>query len=177
MGTGGNLEVLNSDDREQHCGVRFSGNRRSRLSGPTECRRRRPSFPSSNGGISGGVVHSSIVVGNTADGTPNTSATGQNNIIDAPFSTVLLDLATNGGRTLTHALANGSPAIDAGTLNFLPADRREFDQRRAARVNGNAADVGAFESDSTAPFPFVQFAIASQSVQEQMKTPCWSKLC
>lgn len=56
----------------------------------------------------------------------------------------LLPLAANGGPTLTHALANDSPAIDAGnnTAGW------QTDQRGPGypRVLGDAADIGAFES-------------------------------
>lgn len=55
----------------------------------------------------------------------------------------LFPLDSNGGRTLTHALAACSPAIDAGS-NPRNAD---FDQRNSpfVRVYGSAADIGAFE--------------------------------
>lgn len=53
----------------------------------------------------------------------------------------LAPLADNGGRTLTHALLPGSPAIDAGN------NTRYFDsdQRGAPRVVGGSADIGAYE--------------------------------
>ncbi|HET7064166.1 MAG TPA: choice-of-anchor Q domain-containing protein [Rudaea sp.] len=56
---------------------------------------------------------------------------------------LLLPLAANGGPTLTHGLAPGSPAIDAGN-NFASL---ASDQRGAGfpRVLGVAADIGAFE--------------------------------
>ncbi len=55
-------------------------------------------------------------------------------------------LANNGGHTLTHALLQDSPAIDAGnsTLPNLPL----FDQRGMGfrRVMGRRIDIGSFES-------------------------------
>ena len=54
---------------------------------------------------------------------------------------LLLPLADNGGPTLTHALAPGSPAIDAGNNSAQLAT----DQRGFARVVGPGADIGAFE--------------------------------
>lgn len=56
---------------------------------------------------------------------------------------LLLPLADNGGRTPTHALGEGSPALDAGN-NALGL---VFDQRGDgfAREVGAAADIGAFE--------------------------------
>jgi hypothetical protein len=60
---------------------------------------------------------------------------------------MLLPLANNGGPTRTHALAAASPAIDAG--NDTAA--LDFDQRGDgfARIAGNAADIGAFELQSS----------------------------
>ncbi len=49
-------------------------------------------------------------------------------------------LKDNGGRTDTHALKKGSPAIDAGGTPFPP-----IDQRGIARPQGSANDIGAFE--------------------------------
>lgn len=52
-------------------------------------------------------------------------------------------LADNGGPTLTHALLDGSPAIDAGDGAFCPAT----DQRGVARPQGPECDVGAYEKE------------------------------
>lgn len=49
-------------------------------------------------------------------------------------------LGSNGGPTRTHALPNGSCAIDTGDFSVLP-----FDQRGYTRNFGNGADIGAFE--------------------------------
>ncbi len=51
-------------------------------------------------------------------------------------------LADNGGLTMTHALGEGSAAI-----NVIPADMcdADEDQRGVARPQGDACDVGAFE--------------------------------
>ena len=67
----------------------------------------------------------------------------------------LAPLAFNGGSTLTHALTNGSPAIDRGNSNV------STDQRGLPRpINnpdfsdapgGNASDIGAFEADASVP--------------------------
>ncbi|HKE46713.1 MAG TPA: choice-of-anchor Q domain-containing protein, partial [Rhodanobacteraceae bacterium] len=58
-------------------------------------------------------------------------------------------LADNGGRTRTHALASTSPAINAGNN----ANDFRFDQRYLwnTRVVGPAADIGAFELQSSGP--------------------------
>jgi beta-glucanase (GH16 family) len=50
-------------------------------------------------------------------------------------------LADNGGPTQTHALLDGSPAIDAGDDAACPAD----DQRGVARPQGAHCDIGAYE--------------------------------
>jgi len=44
--------------------------------------------------------------------------------------------------TETHALLEGSPAIDAGDDKHAP----ETDQRGVSRPQGDASDIGAFES-------------------------------
>jgi hypothetical protein len=51
-------------------------------------------------------------------------------------------LADNGGPTPTMALLPGSPAMDAGNPAFCSAT----DQRGAARPQGTACDIGAFEA-------------------------------
>ncbi|MEM9301164.1 MAG: choice-of-anchor Q domain-containing protein [Pseudomonadota bacterium] len=53
------------------------------------------------------------------------------------------ELADNGGGTETHALLNGSPAIDAAD----PANCIQLDQRGFGRTDG-ACDIGAFEKDA-----------------------------
>jgi len=107
---------------------------------------------------------SSIIAGNLEDGATaydlgdrgySITIAGSNNLIVAANASIhlppdtlsddphLLLLADNGGPTRTHALANGSPAIDAGSL----AGAAATDQRGAgyARVVGARADIGAFE--------------------------------
>lgn len=109
------------------------------------------------------TAQSSIIASNTSDGTGATdlgaddvlAASGANNLVvsaDAAITLpgdtlasdpLLLPLASNGGPTRTHALAEGSPAIDTGNN----AAELDFDQRgeHFARVSGSAADIGAFE--------------------------------
>lgn len=112
-------------------------------------------------------LQSTIVSGNlaragAADVSASTALTvsGANNLvmssaagITLPADTLhtnpmLLPLADNGGPTLTHALARGSPALDAGN-NVVNLDS---DQRGPGypRVIGAAADIGAYEA---APIP------------------------
>lgn len=56
---------------------------------------------------------------------------------------LLAPLASNGGATQTHALLDGSPAIDTGNNSAL----LDFDQRGGGypRVVGVGTDIGAFE--------------------------------
>jgi hypothetical protein len=69
-------------------------------------------------------------------------------------------LQDNGGRTFTHALLVGSPAIDAGNLNYNPNNLQPQlirDQRgvRFDRVKNGPSDIGAFEvqAPSVRPTP------------------------
>ncbi|MCH2203888.1 MAG: cadherin-like domain-containing protein, partial [Fuerstiella sp.] len=76
-----------------------------------------------------------------------TTTDGSDNIIP--------NLADNGGPTQTIALANGSPALNAGDPSAVAGvgGVPEFDQRGAtfARIVGPAVDIGSFESENTAP--------------------------
>ncbi|MEO0482290.1 MAG: choice-of-anchor Q domain-containing protein, partial [Planctomycetota bacterium] len=56
----------------------------------------------------------------------------------------LLPIGLYGGQIRTHALAEDSPAIDAG-LNPTDAERDGRSERFFTRVFGDAADIGAFE--------------------------------
>jgi hypothetical protein len=54
-------------------------------------------------------------------------------------------LQDNGGRTFTHELLSGSPAIDAGDPNFTPPPF--YDQRGPDfyRIRNDRIDIGSFE--------------------------------
>lgn len=60
----------------------------------------------------------------------------------------IASIAANGGATETHALLEGSPAVDAG-VGKCPS----VDQRGEPRPQGNGCDAGAFESSFTGPTP------------------------
>jgi CSLREA domain-containing protein len=60
-------------------------------------------------------------------------------------------LADNGGRTWTHALLPGSPAIDA--ITEMAACTVETDQRGVPRPQGAGCDIGAFELEQAANQP------------------------
>jgi len=111
-------------------------------------------------------MRSTIVASNTAASSaedlwpPGLTVTGASNLVMAavgvelPNDTLSADpllqpLTMNGGSTRTHALGEGSPAIDAGSNDsFL-----DFDQRGEgfARVVGTEADIGAFEVQPAGP--------------------------
>ena len=57
----------------------------------------------------------------------------------APLDPLLGALADNGGLTETHALLDGSPAINAGSSLL------DFDQRGIERLSGSRVDIGSFE--------------------------------
>ncbi len=79
--------------------------------------------------------------GSCGSGTANNSISGTT---DKPLDPKLGALADNGGPTKTHALLEGSPAINKG--NSFGATT---DQRGVSRPQGAASDIGAFESEST----------------------------
>lgn len=66
---------------------------------------------------------------------------------------VLLSLADNGGPTPTHALGEGSPALDAGAN----MGRAGWDQHGLSRTYGPATDIGAVEAQL--PDMRVRFAL------------------
>jgi hypothetical protein len=73
------------------------------------------------------------------------------NIVDGRTLPTFVDttLALNGGKTLNHALASGSPAKDAGlnTINAVAFDGENLnsDQRGQGRIFNTTIDIGAFE--------------------------------
>ena len=58
-----------------------------------------------------------------------------------PIAPKLGPLADNGGPTRTHALLQGSPAIDAASTPDCPTT----DQRGVVRPQGAACDIGSYE--------------------------------
>ena len=85
------------------------------------------------------------LIGDTS-GSGINAATGTDNILDQ--AALLGPLADNGGPTQTHALLEGSPAIDAGN-NALAVDENGIplttDQRGEARIQSGTVDIGAVE--------------------------------
>jgi hypothetical protein len=83
--------------------------------------------------------------GHNLDGDGNCALSGPWDISGA--DPLLSPLADNGGPTLTHALMDGSPAIDAGDDGQCP----DTDQRDAQRPVGGACDIGAYEDGGIVP--------------------------
>ncbi|MEO7252943.1 MAG: Ig-like domain repeat protein [Casimicrobium sp.] len=78
--------------------------------------------------------------------------------IASPIDPLLLPLANNGGTTMTHALAGGSPAIDNGSTGGPGTDQRGSTRPidSAAYSNapgGNGSDIGAYEAQAPTPVP------------------------
>ena len=89
--------------------------------------------------IEGGGAATITSAGGNVDGDGSCNLAGPG---DQPFTAPLLGpLADNGGVTLTHLLAAGSPAIDAAAVATCPAT----DQRGVSRPQGGGCDAGAFE--------------------------------
>ncbi len=72
-------------------------------------------------------------------------------------------LQDNGGPTFTHALQQGSPAIDAGD----PANCPATDQRSVTRPENGVCDIGAYElAKSVFPWPIILSNIAGQAQEK-----------
>jgi predicted outer membrane repeat protein len=88
----------------------------------------------------------------------NTCGFGTNNNSLSGIDPMLGDLADNGGPTMTHALLEGSPAIDKGNSFGESTDQRgeerpsDFDTVANA-TDGDGSDIGAFEVQASAPPP------------------------
>jgi len=83
--------------------------------------------------------------GATIEGTTTHNVTGTNPILGP--------LANNGGRTWTHALLAGSPAINAGSCTGIAGAPITVDQRGVARIS--PCDIGAYEYVVQAYLPLV----------------------
>ncbi len=86
------------------------------------------------------------LIGNTSGGNFVGVTTHNLTNVDARLG----PLANNGGPTFTHALLDGSPAIDAGNSTLATDQRgqsRPIDHASVANAAaGNASDIGAFEA-------------------------------
>lgn len=109
------------------------------------------------GNCSGGVSSlGSNLSGDTSCASSFTQASDQNNV-----NPLLGPLANNGGPTQTHALAAGSPAIDAVVSGCPPPP---IDQRGVSRPQGIRCDVGAYEAPPPCqPRPPIGVTVAPSS--------------
>jgi hypothetical protein len=94
------------------------------------------------------------------------------------LSQLIAELADNGGPTRTHALVNGSPAVNGGNNTNIPMDTLDldadsdtkepvpYDQRGNGfvRVIGTTVDVGAWEAFNFEP------AITAATTDEDVKS-------
>jgi hypothetical protein len=108
---------------------------------------------------SGGNCHGTTITngGYNLD-SDNTCGFGTDNNSLSGIDPMLGDLADNGGPTMTHALLEGSPAIDKGNSFGESTDQRgeerpsDFDTVANA-TDGDGSDIGAFEVQASAPPP------------------------
>ena len=93
--------------------------------------------------VSGGHNLIGVVNGSSGFGAPGDLL----GTVGNPLDPMLAPLANNGGRTQTHALLPGSPAIDHGDNAGAPAtDQRGVARPRDGDGNGSkVVDIGAFE--------------------------------
>lgn len=91
------------------------------------------------------------LIGNNGAAAGFTGTNDLNGTGASPVNPLLAPLTDNGGPTLTHALLNGSPAINNGLVTNLPKDT--FDQRGDPnlRTRGPAPDTGAYEAFAFEP--------------------------
>ena len=107
------------------------------------------------------LLTNAIIWGNTQGNLVGTGITATYSIIQGGYpgegnfsaDPLLGPLQDNGGFTLTHALLNGSPAIDAGSPTICPpTDQRGFYRPIDGNADGFAiCDIGAFEFASSLP--------------------------
>lgn len=90
------------------------------------------------------------IIGNRGNNTAFNQPTDQTGTSGSPLNAILAPLANNGGRTMTHALLAGSPALDKGNSFGLTTDQRgrprPFDIASITNASGgDGSDIGAYE--------------------------------
>lgn len=93
--------------------------------------------------------HGYNLVGDTGACSINEVANPGSNVINQ--DPLLGPLADNGGATETHALLDGSPAIDATDCLDSDGNAIAEDQRNILRPQSAACDIGAFEAELVPP--------------------------
>ena len=120
-------------------------------------------------------LKNSIVANQASGGDCNTTVTNILNDLDSDgtcgvattANPLLGPLQNNGGSTLTHALLNGSPAIDAGdatTCASTPVN--SLDQRGIFRPQGAGCDIGAFEFGASPPPASADLAVSKTAAPD-----------
>jgi hypothetical protein len=125
------------------------------------------------GVASGVVVHANDynLFGHDNDSGIAGFAPGSTDIVPSKsLGRILLPLADNGGDTdtLTHALAIGSPALDASPHD---ANCPTIDQRGAPRPRGPACDIGSFEGSAVMCNGKVTTMVGTEGPEELTGTP------
>lgn len=89
-----------------------------------------------------------VSLGHNLDSDNTCGLTGPGDLVNT--APLLGPLQDNGGPTSTHALLDGSPAIDAGSPDCPPPTT---DQRGITRPQGTTCDIGAYEFSHTTAIP------------------------
>ena len=98
------------------------------------------------------------------------STCGLNDVGDQSNTDPLLGaLANNGGETNTHALGDGSPAID--TVDAAVCPPPATDQRGVTRPEGEACDIGAYEFVPSKTVPSVPDCSPTAAITLTMDPP------
>lgn len=106
--------------------------------------------------IAGGNAETNCLLSQAVESLGNNLDNGNSCLLDAPTDIINTDprldsLQDHGGPTLTHGLLIGSPAVDRGQ-NLAPIGIT-MDQRGVRRPDGDAHDIGAFETRKRSVVP------------------------
>jgi hypothetical protein len=126
--------------------------------------------PLSGGGYGGTVIADEYnLVGHDGDAGVVGVNLGSTDIVPSKaVAGILLPLADNGGGTQTHALAIGSPALNASPDD---AGCRAIDQRGNPRPRGAACDIGAFEGSAVLCNNRVTTMVGTVNADDMTGTP------
>ena len=109
------------------------------------------------------------VFGHSGDAGVLGFAPGASDIVPTvSIDAILLPLADNGGFSPTHALAIGSPALDAAPND---AGCLNFDERQNPRPQGASCDIGAFEGSAVMCHGLVTTMVGTVRRDDMKGTP------
>lgn len=120
-----------------------------------------------NFGLVGNALLESLGNNLDSDGTSGFVHGTRNDLVGDrihPLDARLGPLDRHGGLTRTHALLEGSPALDAGEAVDANGHQLPTDQRGAPRPQGPASDIGAYEN--MAPVIVCPEPLAMEAVSE-----------